>query len=130
MARPEGWWFPEASGWGGPGLCDEVGVLDGRHIRELLRCVRGTGRLGSCRQGESHFYVEAPSGAGAGGEGGAVSVGDGADDGQAKPVSLAVQGSLDAELPERLEQVFYRVWRDAGAGVADRHEDACGRQCR
>ena len=59
-----------------------------------------------------------------------MGVGDGADDGQAEPVSLAVPGPLGAELPERLEQVLDRIWRDEGAGVADRDDGARGGQCR
>ncbi|MGH3201809.1 MAG: hypothetical protein ACRDP5_07125, partial [Streptosporangiaceae bacterium] len=47
-----------------------------------------------------------------------MGVGDGTDDGQAEPVSLAAPGPLGAELPERLEQVLDRVRRDEGAGVA------------
>jgi hypothetical protein len=85
---------------------------------------------GDLYQGEGHFYVEAAAGTGAGGEGGTVSVGDGADDGQAEPVSLAVAGSLGAELPERLEQVLHRIWRDECAGVADRDGGARGGQRR
>ena len=85
-----------------------------------------SGRL----SGKGHPYVEAAWGAGAGGEGGAVGVGDGADDGQAEPVSFAVAGPLGAELPERLEQVLDRVRRDECAGVADRDDGARGGQCR
>jgi hypothetical protein len=81
-------------------------------------------------RGKDHFYVEAALGAGAGGEGGAVGVGDGADDGQAESVSFTVAGPLGAELPEWLEQVLDRVWRDEGAGVADRDGGARGGQCR
>src|SRR5258708_6045843 len=68
--------------------------------------------------------------AGTGAEGGAVGVGDGADDGQAEPVSRAMPGPLGAELPERLEQVLHRVWRDECAGVADRDDSARGGRCR
>jgi hypothetical protein len=57
--------------------------------------------------GKVHFYVKAASGAGAGGEGGAVGVGDGADDGRAETVSRAAPDPLGAELPERLEQVLH-----------------------
>ena len=48
-------------------------------------------------------------GAGARDDGGAVGVGDGADDGQAESVSFPVADPLDAELPERLEEVVDRV---------------------
>ena len=125
MSRSEAWWFPGAV----PGLCDRVGVLDIRHFRELRCHVLGIGPMGSGCQGEGHFYVEAACGASLGGEGGAVGVGDGADDGQAEPVSRAVPGPLGAELPERLEQVLYRVWRDEYAGVADRDDGTRGGQC-
>jgi hypothetical protein len=71
-----------------------LGVLDVRHFRELRCHIRGVGPLGRGCQGEGHLDVEAACGAGAGGEGGAVGVGDGPDDGQAEPVSLTVAGSL------------------------------------
>ena len=56
---------------------------------------------------EDDFYVEATLRAGADGKSRAVGVGDGADDGQAEPVSFAVADPLGAELPERLEQVLH-----------------------
>jgi len=59
-----------------------------------------------------------------------VGLGDGADDGQAEPVSRAAPGPLGAELAERLEQVLNRVWRDECAGVADRDDGARGGQRR
>ena len=101
-------------------LRDNIGALNARHVRELRCHVRGFRRLGSGCQGEGHFYVEAACGPGVGGEGGAVGVGDGADDGEAQPVSFAAPGSLGAELPEWLEQVLHRVRLDKCAGVADR----------
>ena len=103
--RPAVRWFPG----GGPlrevwGLRNNFGALDVWHVRELRCRVRGIGPLGSGCQGEGHFYVEAACGACAGGEGGAVGVGDGADDGEAQPVSLAAPGPLGAEPPEWLER--------------------------
>ncbi len=59
-----------------------------------------------------------------------MGLGDGADDGQAEPVSRAAPGPLGAELAERLEQVLNRVWRDECAGVADRDDGARGGQRR
>ncbi len=74
--------------------------------------------------GKDHFYVETALGPGARGQGGTVSVGDGADDGQAESVSFAVANPLGAELPERLEQVLQCIGRDQRAGVADCYDSA------
>ena len=96
-------------------------------IRERLLSGSGGWTAGEGFPAEGHFYVEAA--VRAGGEGGAVGVGDGADDGQAESVSLAGPGPLGAESPEWLEQVFQRIGRDWGAGVADRDGGACGGLC-
>jgi hypothetical protein len=65
--------------------------------------------------GKDDFYVEAASRPGAGGKSRAVGIGDGADDGQAEPVSVAVPDPLGAELLERLEQALHGIGRDACA---------------
>src|SRR4029450_1532058 len=72
---------------------------------------------------KAHLDVEATFGSGTWGEGGAVGAGDGADDGQAKPVSVGVPDPLAAELLEGLEEALDLAWWDHGSGVA--YGDGC-----
>ena len=71
---------------------------------------------------EARLDVEAASGTGVRGEGSAVGVGDGADDGQAEPVPAVVAGALAAQPLERLEQPVHLAGRDRLPGVADRYD--------
>jgi hypothetical protein len=68
--------------------------------------------------------VEAAFGAWAGGECGVVGGDDGADDGQAEPVSTGVVEALGAEPLERLEEAVHLTRRYGLSGVADRQDRA------
>ena len=72
--------------------------------------------------GKADLDVEAAFRPGICGECGAVDAGDGADDGEAEPVTAGMAHALGAESLERLEQAVYLVGRDHWSGVADRYD--------
>jgi hypothetical protein len=53
----------------------------------------------------------------AGGDGCVVGAGDGLDDGQAQPESVATAGAVWGEALERLEELVYRGCRDHWPGI-------------
>src|SRR6266496_3540233 len=98
-----------------------------RHSKPMSQSNRPSPRF---LLGKAHFDVEATFGSGTWDERGAVGAGDGADDGQAKSVSVGVSDALAAELLEGLEKTLDLAWWDHGSGVLHRNAClSCGR-CR
>src|SRR5262245_9233244 len=118
-----GWWS-----WARVGGCHVRQLALGGRLRRLV-LLAGAFRAGAgagswAGWGEADLGAQAAAGLRADGEGGAVRMGDGLDDGQAEPEALAVAGAVGAKPLEGLQQPVHGGRRDDGPGVGHRQEGA------